>query len=450
MGIGGAIGGLGGDFTSLSINPAGIGGYWKSEFMITPTLLNNNTRASLNGGTESEQLARGVGLSNVGIVFTNMADRGSWKSVSLGIGLNKLNSYKQEFFYDNETQGSIVDRFAGLAFGLDPGSLDQFEAYPAYLTGAIYDNDDDGIYETDFLNQDQEVFRKNQLVKTGGYDNELVLSFGGNLKDRVLLGATIGIPFVSYTSEKSYLETDAADVIPAFQRLQFDEYLTTQGGGVNLKFGAIFKLPNNIRVGAAFHTPTYLTLTDRFSTELTYEYNQGGGDESFFEPSPEGEFEYGMSTPWKAVANAAWIIGKKGFISTDIEYVDYSSAKYDFTTNSDNIDDRTYQDQVNAEIKSIYKGNVNVRLGGELALESFRLRAGAQLLGSPFVADNSLQSILSFGAGIRGNKAFLDLAFSHSTINETYLPYRVNGAPNQLVDSHLGKNQIVVTVGFKI
>ena len=294
------------------------------------------------------------------------------------------------------------------------------------------------------------MFRKNQIVKTGGYDNELVLSFGGNLKDRVLLGATIGIPFISYESEKNYVEIDEADVIPAFNALQFDEYLTTQGGGVNLKFGAIFKLDNNVRLGAAFHTPTYLTLTDRFSTEFTYEFNQGGGDESFFEPSPEGEFEYGLSTPWKAVANAAWIIGKKGFISTDVEYIDYSSAKYDFTTNSDNIDDRTYQDEVNAEIKATYKANVNVRLGGELALEGFRFRAGAQLLGSPFVDDNSFQSVLSLGAGIRGNKAFLDVALTHSSINETYLPYRIQGAPNQVVDSHLGRNQIVVTVGFKI
>ena len=47
MGIGGAIGGLGGDFTSLSINPAGIGGYWKSEFMVSPVLTANNTRHRL-------------------------------------------------------------------------------------------------------------------------------------------------------------------------------------------------------------------------------------------------------------------------------------------------------------------------------------------------------------------------------------------------------------------
>ena len=89
--------------------------------------------------------------------------------------------------------------------------------------------------------------------------------------------------------------------------------------------------------------------------------------------SPDGEFEYGLSTPWKAVVNGAWIIGKKGFVSTDIEYVDYTSAKYDFTTNSDAIEDRNYQDEVNAEIKEIYKGTVNVKVGGELAMRVFVL-----------------------------------------------------------------------------
>ena len=277
MGIGGAIGGLGGDFTSLSINPAGIGGYWKSEFMVSPVLTANNTKSSLNGGLESQELARKFGLSNVGIVFTNTSDRGAWKAVSMGIGLNKLASYNQEFFYGHQTQGSIVDRFAGLATNLSADQLDGFEAGLAYETGAIYDIGDDLIYETDFDGQEQDVFQKNQLVKTNGYNNELVIGFGGNLKDRVLIGGAIGIPFVSYESEKQYGESDGEDVIPAFQRLEFNEYLTTEGGGINLKVGAIVKLNNNVRIGAAIHSPTYLSLTDRFSTRFTYEYNEGGG-----------------------------------------------------------------------------------------------------------------------------------------------------------------------------
>lgn len=450
MGIGGAIGGLGGDFTSLSINPAGIGGYWKSEFMVSPVFIGNNTRSSLNGGLESQELARKFGLSNLGIVFTNTSDRGAWKAVSLGIGLNKLGSYQQEFFYQNETQGSIVDRFAGLAFGLTPDQLDGFEAGPAYSSGAIYDIGNDLIYETDFDNQDQDVFRKNQLVKTEGYNNELVIGFGGNLKNKVLIGGSVGVPFVSFRSDKIYEETDENDVIPAFNYLRFNEYLSTEGGGVNLKLGAIVKLSNNIRIGAAVHTPTYLALTDRFTTDFTYEYNEGAGDESFTNESPEGEFEYGLTTPWKAVANAAWIVGKQGFISADIEYIDYASAKYDFTTNSDNVEDRIYQDEVNAEIKESYKSAVNIKLGGELAYEGFRFRLGGQLLGSPFVNDHTFEKVLTAGLGVRGNKAFLDLGFSHSSVNELYLPFRVEGAPLQNVDNHLGKNQIVLTVGFKI
>ncbi|MCB0667498.1 MAG: hypothetical protein KDC80_16835 [Saprospiraceae bacterium] len=450
IGIGGAIGGLGGDFTSLSVNPAGIGGYWKSEFMVSPVFVRNNTRSSLNGGLESQELARKFGLSNVGIVFTNTSDRGAWKAVSLGIGLNKLGNYEQEFFYQNETQGSIVDRFAGRAFGLTPDQLDGFESGPAYSSGAIYDIGNDLIYETDFDNQDQEVFQKRQLVKSEGYNNELVIGFGGNLKNKVLIGGSVGIPFVSYSSEKSYEEIDDLDVIPAFNYLNFNEYLTTEGGGVNLKLGAIFKLNNNFRLGAAFHSPTYLALTDRFTTDFTYEYNEGAGDESFTNESPEGEFEYGLTTPWKAVANAAWIIGKSGFISTDIEYIDYSSAKYDFTTNSDNVEDRIYQDEVNAEIKESYKAAVNIKLGGELAYEGFRFRLGGQLVGSPFVDDNSFEKVLTAGIGVRGNKAFLDLGFSHSSVNELYLPYQIEGAPLQNVENRIGKNNIVLTVGFKI
>ncbi len=449
MGVGNAMGGLGGDFTSLSINPAGIGGYWKSELVVSPVVIGNNTRSSLAGGPESQTLARKFALSNLGLVFTTPNDRGNWRSVSLGFGINKLGSFNQEFFYNGATDGSITDRFAGLAHGLAPDELDPFEARLAHRTEAIFDLEGDDIYETDFDNHSQ-AFGKNQTVTNQGYNNEMVVAFGGNLNDKLLLGLSLGIPFVSYESAKSYVEFDEDDVIPVFNRLQFDENLTTQGGGINIKLGAIAKLKNNLRIGAAFHSPTYLSLTDRFTTDLSYEFDQGSGNESYSDGSPDGEFEYALITPWKAVANAAWIIGKKGFVSTDLEYVDYSSAKYDFTTNSESNEDRIYQDEVNAEIKSIYRGALNLRLGGELALQGFRFRAGTQFFSSPFVGDSSLDSIFSLGAGVRGNKAFLDLAFSHSTGKDTYLPYSVNGAPNQVVTNHRGTNQIVLTVGFKI
>ncbi len=448
LGIGSAIGGLGGDFTSLSINPAGIGGYWKSEFMFTPSYLTVNTDATLNG-TMSNERSNNFNVSNLGIVFTNTPNRGRWKSVSLGFGLNKMNNYHQEQFFRGESQGSITDRFAGLGTNLTPDGLDGFEAGLAYDVGAIYDFENDGIYETDFQGQ-QQPFGKQQLSSINGYFTEMAISFGGNLNNKVLLGATLGIPFVSYTSEQDYRESDEMDVVPAFNNLQFDEFLNTDGGGINLKLGAIAKIGKQLRVGLAFHSPTYLTLTDRFSTELSYSYVQSGADESFSSQSPEGEFEYAVITPWRAVGSASYIFGKFGFVSADVEFVDYASTRYDFTVNSDNFEDRAYQDEVNAQIDQLYRSAINVRLGAELAYEGLRVRGGLQLLGGPFQNENTTQSIISLGAGVRGNKAFLDLAYNYSTQKEVYLPYVVSGAPNQLVDTNTKKGQVVLTIGFKI
>ena len=449
MGIGGAIGGLGGDFTSLSINPAGIGGYWKSEFMVTPSFLTVATDASLNEVSSNER-SNNFNISNLGIVFTNVPNRGKWKAVSLGFGLNRSNNYHQERFFRGMTNGSITDRFAGLGANLSPNDLDGFEAGPAYDVGAIFDFENDAQYETDFLGQEQQAFAKQQLSKITGHTSEMVISFGGNLNDKVLVGATLGVPFVSYTSEDDYQESDDNDDIPAFNNLRFQEFLNTDGGGVNIKLGAIAKIGKQLRVGAAFHSPTYLSLTDRFSTELNYEYSQGGENQSNQAVSPEGEFQYALITPWRAVGSASYIFGKHGFVSTDIEYVDYAAARYDFTTNSDNLEDRAYQDDVNAEIERLYRSAINVRLGGELAYEGLRLRGGLQLLGGPFKNENKTQSIISLGAGVRGDKAFLDLAYNYSTQQEVYLPYQVSGAPNQLVNTTTNKSQFVLTVGFKI
>ncbi|MDH3650171.1 MAG: outer membrane protein transport protein [Saprospiraceae bacterium] len=449
-GVGGAMGALGADFTTLSVNPAGIGGFWKSEFVFSGVLLRANTKSTLENGIPSEELSSQFNVGTVGLVFANQPRKGNWKSVGFGFGLNRMATYTQEFFFRGETNGTIVDRFAGLAFGLTPDELDAFEAGLAFETGAIFDLEDDGLYETDFIGEENELFRKQQLVRTTGYSNEMVINFGGNYKDKLLLGATVGIPFILFESEKIYEESDAMDVVPAFNNLRFDEFLRTEGSGVNFKLGAIVKLNQRFRIGAAFHSPTILNLTDRFSTSLEYSFRQGNTDESFTSLSPEGEFEYSLNTPWRVVGSAAALIGKRGFISADLEYVDYSSAKFDLTKNSDNTEDRIYQDFINNDIEQSYSGALNIKLGGELVWEMLRLRGGVQLLGSPFESDNTTQEIVSVGAGIRGNKVFLDLAFLYNSEKERYLPYLIEDAPLQTVENKINRTQLIATVGFKL
>ena len=108
MGIGGAVGSIGADFSCLSVNPAGIGIYKSSELLFSPSFTvskNNSTYL----GTSSSANASKFNLSNFGIVITNNrkspnSRKNGWKSINFGFGMNRLATYKNEFIYSGKMQ----------------------------------------------------------------------------------------------------------------------------------------------------------------------------------------------------------------------------------------------------------------------------------------------------------------------------------------------------------
>ena len=91
VGIGNALGSVGGDFSSLSVNPAGIGIYRSSEITFSPNLIFNSTNSTYTG-TGSSGNGSHFAISNAGYVSTKLRDsrRGGWTSVSFGFGMNRL------------------------------------------------------------------------------------------------------------------------------------------------------------------------------------------------------------------------------------------------------------------------------------------------------------------------------------------------------------------------
>ncbi|HRO43603.1 MAG TPA: hypothetical protein PL009_12270, partial [Flavipsychrobacter sp.] len=93
MGFGNALGSVGGDFASLSVNPAGIGIYRRGEMMLTPAFRFGSTDARyLNTTLDDSRTA--FNFNNLGIVFTHAEkgrryDKANWKTVSFGIGVNR-------------------------------------------------------------------------------------------------------------------------------------------------------------------------------------------------------------------------------------------------------------------------------------------------------------------------------------------------------------------------
>ena len=210
LGVGGAIGALGADYSVASINPAGMARYRRSELVFTPSLYLAKAESELEGvpeGANTENKTR-FNFNNIGIVLSNQPRGFKWKTSNFGIGFNRLANYNQEIFFEGTTRGSYTDRLIEQADGFFPEELDRFESGPAFDVGAIYNPDPDDLtfYQSDFIDSDE--VKKSQRITSSGSVNELLFSLAGNYNEKLMVGATIGIPFFSYTVEKNYRESD--------------------------------------------------------------------------------------------------------------------------------------------------------------------------------------------------------------------------------------------------
>ena len=123
--------------------------------------------------------------------------------------------------------------------------------------------------------------------------------------------------------------------------------------------------------------------------------------------------------------------------------MDYSKSgfRYDGFEDAENAVNRTIRDEL---------GDVlNVRVGGEIAYDIFRFRAGLNRLPSPYLNDDSSRFILSGGMGLRMNKFYLDFAYRHTKQEERYYPYLTDEAPIQEVLSEFSTGSLLMTMGFK-
>ncbi|MEO6039320.1 MAG: hypothetical protein ABIQ93_12985, partial [Saprospiraceae bacterium] len=320
LGVGGAFGALGADYSSLSNNPAGLAMFRSNELVFTPSLKFSKTEAGLPGNPRLEDTKSNFGFDNFGFVFHTTPRSAKWKTFNFGIGLNRLNNFHQSIYYEGSANGTIMNNlFADAGDVLNSGGtvddLDPFGSQLAYNGGGIYYQDN--VLSYDFIDDANASVNRSQTLTTTGRMNEMVLSFAGNYDEKLMLGATVGVPFVNYRQDGEYLEMDPgggiAGNVPFFSALSYTEYLKTEGVGVNLKLGVTYRVSQALRLGVAFHTPTYLALTDHYSNTFSYDYEDGGGAVSGDEQSsPEGVSDYRLRTPWRAIGSAAVLFKKYG------------------------------------------------------------------------------------------------------------------------------------------
>lgn len=449
MGMSGAFGALGADISTFSINPAGIGLYKSSEFVVTPGINVSNTNSVYNG-TSGEESKYNFNFNNAGFVVSKkLQNENGWKNFQFGVGINKHNNFHQRILIDGvNSNNSISDTWVEYANGTywedietednGIGTFDLNLAWWTYLIDTI--NGDPNHYQSAAPDGD---INQRKYINSTGYNNEVSLTVGANYNDRLYIGATLGLPSIHYSSSATYtetaLDTDIGD--NQFRELAYEESLTTTGSGINLKLGMIFRATDWLRIGGAIHTPTFYTeLTDTWNTYLRSDWDVY---QSESKQSPLGTYYYELNTPLKAIGSVAIIIGQYGLVSADYEYVDYSAARlrssdYDFYSENNSIKDK-------------YTSTANLRLGTEWRWYNFSFRGGYAIYGSPFnnnLNDGKITSS-SLGMGYREKKYFVDIAWVNSKMSEDYYLYGTDNITVNPAAVDYKMNNFLVTVGYK-
>jgi long-subunit fatty acid transport protein len=446
IGAGGALGALGADFSVLSTNPAGLAWYRRSRFLASPSLYNARTDATLlndPNGLPVEDNRANFNLNAFGLVFATPKASPKWRTINVGLGVNRIANFNQNLTFDGQSVGSIVERFQDQAnsVGFLPTESDL-----AFLTGAVYDFNEDGRYDSDVELAPDAILQRSQTVERRGAINELVFSVAGNFREKLMLGATVGVPFVRFEENKTYLEDDSAgDDVPFYEGIGFSEELLVTGAGFNFKLGMVYRATQGVRVGLAVHTPTGFSLNEDYSTSMNYSFLDGDMNvQSLSEESEELTSNYNLSTPWRFIGSLGFIISKQGFLSAEVEHVNYAGNSFSIDEN------QGLATQLNQDVNSLLGRAWNLRFGGEFAYEIFRFRAGYRLQDAGFEADDSNLGIISAGLGLRQKAFFLDLAYQHFLSTEnTYVPYLApTAARDQVVDIERGAGQLVLTAGF--
>jgi len=452
MGMSGAFGALGADFSSISTNPAGIGTFKKSRFMFSPYFSYDKIDANYTDRASSNENVF-FKLGNMGLILNLKPyedDDTEWKSVAFGIGYNNLRNLSRDITISGYTErSSYLDLFMLDSDGDPPSSFEigskRDLAYQSYLTDVYNSTDNTYIhpyYYTTYVNQLKKIDAR------GGI-GEYVFSLGGNYADKFQIGASFGIQNVRYKEVSQFSESSDSTNLESYI---FSESIETKGSGYNFKLGIIYRPENFVRIGLAFHTPTFYKLKDIFSYRFESHWRTpvDGQTEWIAKTDPEFEYSYELYTPMRLITSVALVLSRFSILSVDYEYVNYGRARMRSEYPEDFAEE-------NENIKKSYGAGHNLRLGAEVRLAPIYLRGGLSYYGSPtstkFNANGAVKGY-SLGLGLKSEKVYIDVAFNHSFYDKDYKLYDYESRDDGSLASEYAKFSITedilnFTIGFK-
>jgi hypothetical protein len=447
--MGGAFTALGGDMSTFSQNPAGLGVFRSSEISVSPQLFHINSRSNFNG--VSEDYLYDWNLGQAGIVTSLISSKKPTGLVSLNFGysFNKTNNLNSITRIQGTGTNSMTDSWADASFGTYYSDLTGAAgiAYDAWLIdtvtltgGSTYGTVFNNYGDSPSSDYGQEIRR---IIPNEGWTGEHAISIGGNYSNKIFFGATFGINTINYIGHYDHQEEADYYLDSGFDNFTYTEHFTNYGTGISFKIGTIYKPTEELRIGLAFHAPTFYWIDEYYYDNISSNFTDNAHYEAENDPLV---YSYHLSTPFRVLAGASYQLKKVALLSFDYEFVDYSSAKF---SESGDYYDYSFK---NSEIRSTLKGTSNFRVGGELRFNNLYFRGGYGYYGAAFKTGEANANMdyrsLSAGLGFREKTFSIDFGYVNLSNNQNYILYNTY-SESAIANLDFSRNIYTVTMGFK-
>ena len=327
IGVGGAVGALGGDISSTEQNPAGLGVAINSEVQITggvSTFKNTNTFASQRSDKDSK-----FDFQHFGGTFVFNMNDSKWNRFAIGVNylnqnlnnLNQANGNNNISFnaYDDEGNVKDVYRFAGHA--------NQIDGYKS----------------------------KFSLNFASAYDNKLYLGLGLNFHE------------TNYTNHTQYAER-SDNTNYAYVYDQDGSPYSEIGQGFSLSLGAIYKFNHNVRAGLAYHSPVWYDVAEEYRA-IAYDTNGNISGNGIYLS------DYNLTRGGRLVTSLGFVLDKN--FSLGIDYTHHMNNSTELKPSNGFASNNRFIDQY-------VKNSNELRIGGEYRVDQFRARLGYNFVESPY------------------------------------------------------------------
>lgn len=439
----GSFGALGGDLTTISINPAGSGIYRKSELGITPGFTFNNVTSKVEGSSESVSKNKFV-FTNAGYVRAKVTEENRSLYLNFAITYNKTADFNRNssvsFFND---QSSMLFAFTDRASGTPVEDLSTNVPFSSYLAYEAYLIDEDPDLVNGYLTQPryEESFsgvNQSNTSEEKGYMGNLSVNSSIAIDEKVFLGVSLSLITGSYEIINNFVETTIVDSL-LLDKYTFNYSQQTEISGGKFDIGIIVKPEKWLRLGLAWHLSHKISLSDDFNTLVRSQWKDG---EMYSIDSPDGFIEYKLRNPGKVILSIGLVSGFKGMLNIDVEFMNLSKAEilsdeFDFTNE-------------NLKISESLKRTINARIGGEIWAGMFNFRAGYAYSQNPYVNNGAKKfyNTISGGVGFLTQSGFfLNMSLAYKENGRSVYPYNSDVAP--LVVDEFSNYEILASFGLR-